>query len=167
MVPTKIQNLCITKTIPCRTPSLKLQNLYCQPKYCFLTPTNPNVFGRVPTQTLYTKETKTTWLPNKFCGTQHQAQQPNNSFLFLLLYLSRSLSSCHPQEGACHHEHLLPRCAIMNTFYQGVPAAFSPRAQCKPCPFSKDYRAQVESNIASQVPPALSTRTAVNPFNKD
>ena len=57
--------------------------------------------------------------------------------------------------------------AIMNTFYQGVPAAFSPRAQCKPCPFSKDCRAQVESNIASQVTPALSTRTAVNPFNKD
>ena len=104
----------------------------------------------------FTKETKTTWLPNQFCGTHHQAQQPNNSFLFLLLYLSRGLSSCHPQESAC-----------MNTFYQGVPAAFLPRAQCKPCPFSKDCKAQVGSNIASQVPPALSTRTAVNPFNKD
>ena len=94
----------------------------------------------------FTKETKTTWLPNQFCGTHHQAQQPNNSFLFLLLYLSRGLSSCHPQESAC-----------MNTFYQGVPAAFLPRAQCKPCPFSKDCKAQVGSNIAS----------TTSPFNKD
>jgi hypothetical protein len=78
--------------------------------------------------------------PNIFCGTHHQAQQPNSSFLFLVLYLSEILSSCPPLSEGCLPKHLLPRCACSPPFNKGPQSyqSLSPRVPCKPCPFNKE-----------------------------
>ena len=78
--------------------------------------------------------------PNIFCGTHHQAQQPNSSFLFLVLYLSEIPSSCPPLSEGCLSKHLLPRCACSHPFNKGPQSyqSLSPRVPCKPCPFNKD-----------------------------